>query len=67
MATEDRHFTHSTRREGIVEHVLVEDVLRTLWWIGVISWLGSDKRRSHSRFIAIIVRMHFRQVSQVGI
>ena len=30
MATEDRHFTHSTLRERIVEHVFVGDVLRTL-------------------------------------
>jgi len=35
MATEDRHFTHSTLRERIVEHVFVGDVLRTLWRLGV--------------------------------
>jgi hypothetical protein len=35
MATEDRHFTHSTFRERIVEHVFVGDVLRTLWRLGV--------------------------------
>jgi hypothetical protein len=34
MATEDRHFTHSTLRERIVEHVFVGDVLRTLWRLG---------------------------------
>jgi len=38
MAAEDRHFTHSTLRERIVEYVFVEDVLRTLWRVGVISW-----------------------------
>jgi len=32
---EDRHFTHSTLRERIVEHVFVGDVLRTLWRRGV--------------------------------
>jgi len=31
MATEGRHFMHSTLRERIVEHVFVGDVLRTLW------------------------------------
>ena len=35
MASEDRHFTHSTLRERIVEHVFVGDVLRTLWRRGV--------------------------------
>jgi hypothetical protein len=35
METEDRHFTHSTLRERIVEHVFVGDVLRTLWRRGV--------------------------------
>jgi hypothetical protein len=35
MATDDRHFTHSTLRERIVEHVFVGDVLRTLWRRGV--------------------------------
>src|SRR5438876_11376181 len=35
MAGEDRHFTHSTLRERIVEHVFVGDVLRTLWRRGV--------------------------------
>jgi hypothetical protein len=35
METEDRHFTHSTLRERIVEHVCVGDVLRTLWRLGV--------------------------------
>jgi hypothetical protein len=35
MATEDRHFTHSTLRERIVEHVFVGVVLRTLWRLGV--------------------------------
>jgi hypothetical protein len=28
---QDRHFTHSTLREHIVEHVFVGEVLRTLW------------------------------------
>lgn len=31
----DRHFTHSTLRERIVEHVFVGDVLRALWRRGV--------------------------------
>jgi hypothetical protein len=35
MAAEDRHFTHSTLRERIVEHVFVGDVLRTLWRRGI--------------------------------
>jgi hypothetical protein len=35
MAGEDRHFTHSTLRERIVEHVFVGDVLRTLWRCGI--------------------------------
>jgi hypothetical protein len=35
MGAEDRHFTHSTLRERIVEHVFVGDVLRTLWRRGV--------------------------------
>jgi hypothetical protein len=35
MAAEDRHFTHSTLRERIVEHVFIGDVLRTLWRRGV--------------------------------
>jgi hypothetical protein len=35
MDGEDRHFTHSTLRERIVEHVFVGDVLRTLWRRGV--------------------------------
>jgi hypothetical protein len=35
MAVEDRHYTHSTLRERIVEHVFVGDVLRTLWRHGV--------------------------------
>ena len=35
MAEDDRHFTHSTLRERIVEHVFVGDVLRTLWRRGV--------------------------------
>ena len=35
MADEDRHFTHSTLRERIVEHLFVGDVLRTLWKQGV--------------------------------
>jgi hypothetical protein len=35
MATEERHFTHSTLRERIVEHLFVGDVLRTLWRHGV--------------------------------
>lgn len=35
MATEERHFTHSTLRERIVEHVFVGDVLRALWRRGV--------------------------------
>lgn len=35
MATGDRHFTHSTLRERIVEHVFVGDVLRTLWRRGI--------------------------------
>ena len=35
MVGEDRHFTHSTLRERIVEHVFVGDVLRTLWRRGV--------------------------------
>ena len=35
MAGEDRHFTHSTLRERIVEHIFVGDVLRTLWRRGV--------------------------------
>jgi hypothetical protein len=35
MAREDRHFTHSTLRERIVEHAFVGDVLRTLWRLGV--------------------------------
>jgi hypothetical protein len=33
--TDDRHFTHSTLREHIVEHVFVGDVLRALWRRGV--------------------------------
>jgi len=33
--SEDRHFTHSTLRERIVEHVCIGDVLRTLWRHGV--------------------------------
>ncbi len=32
---EDRHFTHSTLREHIVEHIFVGDVLKTLWQSGV--------------------------------
>jgi len=35
MAKEDRHFTHSTLRERIVEHVFIGDLLRTLWRRGV--------------------------------
>jgi hypothetical protein len=35
MVSEDRHFTHSTLRERIVEHVFVGDVLRTLWRRGI--------------------------------
>ncbi len=35
MAGDDRHSTHSTLRERIVEHVFVGDVLRTLWRRGV--------------------------------
>ena len=35
MDLDDRHFTHSTLRERIVEHVFVGDVLRTLWRRGV--------------------------------
>src|ERR1700674_6092705 len=35
MATDDRHFTHSTLRERIVEHVFMGDVLRALWRRGV--------------------------------
>jgi hypothetical protein len=35
MTTEDRHFTHSTLRERIVEHVFVGDILRTLGRLGV--------------------------------
>ena len=35
MATEDRHFTHSTLRERIVEYVFVGDVLRILWRLGL--------------------------------
>jgi hypothetical protein len=41
MMTEDRHFTHSTLRELIVEHVFVGDVLRTLWHRGVTATLRS--------------------------
>lgn len=36
MTAEERHFTHSTLRERIVEHVFVGEVLRTLWRLGVI-------------------------------
>jgi hypothetical protein len=36
MATDDRHFTHSTLRERIVEHVFIGDVLRALWRRSVI-------------------------------
>jgi hypothetical protein len=32
---EDRHFTHSTLREHIIEHIFIGDVLRTLWLHGV--------------------------------
>ena len=35
MATEDRHYTHSTLRERIVEHVFIGELLRTLWRRGV--------------------------------
>lgn len=35
MATEERHFTHSTLRERIVEHVFVGEVLRALWRRGI--------------------------------
>jgi hypothetical protein len=35
MADEDRHFTHSTLREWIVEQVFIGDVLRTLWRRGI--------------------------------
>jgi hypothetical protein len=38
MSAEDRHFAHLTLREGIVEYVFAGDVLRTLWWVGLISW-----------------------------
>jgi hypothetical protein len=33
--TDDRHFTHSTLREHIVEHIFVGEILRTLWNCGI--------------------------------
>jgi hypothetical protein len=35
MATIDIHFTHSTLRERIVEHVFVGEALRALWQRGI--------------------------------
>lgn len=35
MEMDDRHFTHSTLRERIVEHVFIGELLRTLWRRGI--------------------------------
>lgn len=35
LSSNDQHFTHSTLREHIVEHVFIGDVLRALWRLGI--------------------------------
>jgi hypothetical protein len=66
MPQDDRHFTRSTLRERIVEHVFVGDVLRTLWRRGVTDLEILRPEFDAHGYDAIMSRMHRLDRSQQG-